>query len=145
MGSYRCAVLSEGHNTYSDEGGIQLEGEFILTSCHRHKKDLQKSATVLLLKRYRTWLISFSLRPSSLLHGASAHVRSGQRLPESAMCGPRTSRASQGHLVAGWRSSKLPVRPGGPVALHTKPHRYHFSVCNTSTLNTICRRLSQIH
>lgn len=32
MGSYRCAVLSESHQTLSEEGSIQLEGEFIFTS-----------------------------------------------------------------------------------------------------------------
>lgn len=29
MGSYRCAVLSESHQIVSEEGGIQLEGEFL--------------------------------------------------------------------------------------------------------------------
>lgn len=28
MGSYRCAVISESHQTLSDVGNIQLEGEF---------------------------------------------------------------------------------------------------------------------
>lgn len=31
MGSYRCAVLSESHQTFSEEGSIQLEGEFIFS------------------------------------------------------------------------------------------------------------------
>lgn len=31
MGSYRCAVLSETHQTFSEEGSIQLEGEFMFS------------------------------------------------------------------------------------------------------------------
>lgn len=32
MGSYRCAVLSEEKEILSEEGSIQLEGEFIVNS-----------------------------------------------------------------------------------------------------------------
>lgn len=32
MGSYRCAVLSGSHQILSEEGSIQLEGEFIFSS-----------------------------------------------------------------------------------------------------------------
>lgn len=70
-------------------------------------------------------LIFFSLRPSSFLCGAPSHVCSGQWVPEPEMCGPWTSRASQGHLAAGWRAAQQTDRPSGPVTLHPQPHRYH--------------------
>lgn len=119
MGSYRCAVLTEEKEILSEEGSIQLEGEFIIDSIMSMK---------LILPFWVLWS-SFNrplLRTSSFLCGTSAHVCGGQRVPEPELCGPRPSRACLGHLAAGWRSPQLTDRPSRPVAFHTQPYRYCF-------------------
>lgn len=121
MGSYRCAVKTESGQTLSEEGSIQLEGEFIFSS-------LRYTITSMNPLSQESDSAYCFLRPSSFLCGASAHVCSGQHIPESELRGPRTSRACQGHLAAGWRSPQHPNGPSGPVTLHAQPHRYHLSL-----------------
>lgn len=116
MGSYQCAVLSEDQPTLSDEGSIQLEGAFTNTA----------AATTETVFSLRPWLflVSPHTRPSSFLSGTTAHVHSGRRAAEPELRGPRTSRAGQGYLAAGRRSSELPERSHGSFTIHTQPHRY---------------------
>lgn len=38
MGSYQCAVLSEHQQTFSEKGGIQLEGKFIFRHSYKNKQ-----------------------------------------------------------------------------------------------------------
>lgn len=116
MGSYQCAVLSGDQPTLSDEGSIQLEGAFTNIA----------AATTESVLSLRSWLFLVSLppRPSSFLRGTTAHVHSGRRAAEPELRGPRTSRAGQGHLAAGRRSSELPERSRGSFTVHTQPHRY---------------------
>lgn len=114
MGSYQCAVLSEDHQTLSEEGSVQLEGESTCSSPSR-QKEIFSSRSLL--------TPSLPARSASLLGGTAAHDHGGQRVPEPELRGPRTSRTGPAHLAAGRRSSQLPQRPSGPFAVHAQPHR----------------------
>lgn len=132
MGSYRCAVLSgEKQEIFSEEGSIQLEGEFIINSIISTKLNPNTP-------NWDLWKSSFGcffLRSSTFLCGTPAHVCRGQRVPEPELCGPRPSRACQGHLAAGRCSPQLPFRPSCSVAFYIQPHRYFLSF---SYLSRIC-------
>lgn len=131
MGSYRCAVLSGETEILSEEGSIQLEGEFIVNSNWSMKPNLPFWVP-------RSSFSCLLLRSSAFLCGTSAHVCGGQRVPEPELCGPRPSRACQGHLAAGWCSPQLPNRPCCPVTFYTQPYRYRFH------FHLSCRRWSGI-
>lgn len=117
MGSYRCAVLSEEKEILSEEGSIQLEGEFISSSPISMNRNLP----------FRVSRSSFGcllLRSSAFLCGTPAHVCGSQRVPEPELCGPRPPRAGQGHLAAGWCPPQLPNGPSGPITFYPQPYRY---------------------
>lgn len=131
MGSYQCAVLSEEQEIFSEEGSIQLEGEFIISSIISTKLNPNPP-------NWDLWKSSFScffLSSSTFLRGTPGHVCRSQRVPEPELCGPRPSGAGQGHLAAGWCSPKLPFRPSCTVAFYIQPHRYFLSL---SYLSRIC-------
>lgn len=137
MGSYRCAVQSASHRIMSEEGSIQLEGEFISRSRPDVQKENYKTPAHVMYSATESESANSSRRPSSFLRGAPAHVCSGQRVHEPELCGPRTPRAGQGHLAAGRVSSQLPGGPGGPVALHTQSHRYQLSHSTQCHIETV--------
>lgn len=101
MGSYQCAVLTESQETYSEEGSIQLEGEFNHSLYTPKRRGL-----------FNVCIIQLTMpipgRPTSFLCRATSHVCSGQCVFEPALCCPRPSRASQGHLATGRCSPQCP-------------------------------------
>lgn len=53
MGSYQCVVKSEERDVLSQEGNIQLEGEFIFSSVTHTTTTIKRS--VLFLNRWKSW------------------------------------------------------------------------------------------
>lgn len=66
MGSYQCAVLSESHQTMSEEGSIQLEGEFIFSSLMYANSYKSSAVLFRFLKRVET--LNFGHSFSGLPH-----------------------------------------------------------------------------